>query len=231
MLVLVIDDEEQTRNFITKVLKNERYEIVTRSSSLEGLNYIRSNSAPDVMLIDYQLPGGPNGLALAHQARLLHPGSVIMMMSLYAEKENIVEALQINADDFFLKPIKPDELVSRISKAIVRRHMWFPPQEAIRHTGSLKLNLATHTAEWCGERLTLTVVEFSLLKHLTAKPGGVLNYSELYALSKGQHINPEEARTRLKTHITNLKKKLERDGCPNPIQVVRGLGFKWETTQ
>ena len=73
---------------------------------------------PDVMLIDFQLPGGPNGLALAHQARLMHPTSVIMMMSLYAEKETIVEALQISADDFLLKPIKPDELVSRISKAM-----------------------------------------------------------------------------------------------------------------
>src|SRR5205814_72453 len=107
MLVLNVDDEPTSQSFITKILSSQNYNVISFSKAIDALECIRTNEI-DAAIIDYQLPGGPNGLSLARQVRMLYPASVIMMISQYAGRDEVIAAMHIGADDFIIKPVGPD---------------------------------------------------------------------------------------------------------------------------
>lgn len=227
MLVVVVEDQVGEREFFHGLLHKHGYEVLSFQDALSALEYLRSTHA-DVILIDYSLQGGPNGLSLARQVRKLYPADVIVMISAYATVQELVEAIQINVDDFIIKPAPADAILKRVDDAIMRRHEWFPRHNPKHITiDALKLDLSARTAIWYGEPLKLTPSQFTLLAQLASKPDHVFGYSELYALSRGERLPPAEARTRLKSHIVNLRAKLEKHGHPQAIHNVRGMGFKW----
>jgi DNA-binding response OmpR family regulator len=82
-----------------------------------------------------------------------------------------------------------------------------------------------------GRKLALTPTEFSLLAQLIVRPGRVVVYSELYALMTGQHVDPKEARIRLKTYMSTLRTKLTRHGCLEVVDTLKTVwshGFIWD---
>jgi DNA-binding response OmpR family regulator len=152
------------------------------------------------------------------------------MISAFAQIENVVEAMRIGCDDFlFKRNLSPEELLDRISGAVMQRKSWFPvPKPSKVLEGALELDLEARTAVWRGKKLSLSVTQFNLLVTLASQPGHIFNYSELYALNTGIRLPPTAARSKLKTHVINLRKKLEYQGHPRAIWNVRGAGFKWE---
>src|SRR5258708_3074915 len=229
MLVVIVDDNETSQNFAAKILRCHLIHVLTFSNSIDALNYLTTRE-PDVVLIDYMLPGGPNGLKLAAQVRRLYPAYIIVMISAFAKIEDVVEAMRIGCDDFlFKKNLRPEELLDRIGSAVMQRKSWFPSPKPTRIIeGELDLDLDAHQAVWYGQELLLTPTQFNLLANLTSKPGHIFNYGELYALSTGEHLMPSDARIKLKTHVINLRQKLEQEGHPRTIWNMRGAGFKWE---
>ena len=229
MLVVVVDDNENSQNFAAKILRHHLIDVKSFCNSIEALNYLTLHE-PDVVLIDFVLPGGPNGLKLAAQVRRLYPACIIVMISAFARMENVIEAMRIGCDDFLLKSdLRPEELLDRMSSAVMQRKSWFPvpkPPEVVQ--GALELDLEARTAIWYGEKLTLSPTQFNLLATLAARPGHIFAYSELYALNTGIRLSPSAARSKLKTHMINLRMKLERGGYPRMIWNIRGAGFKWE---
>src|SRR5262249_26457355 len=133
-------------------------------------------------------------------------------------------------DDFlFKKNLPPEELLDRMSSAVMQRKSWFPVPKSTRVVeGALEVDLEAHTAVWYGKVLTLSPTQFNLLVTLASKPGHIFPYSELYALNTGIRLAPGAARSKLKTHVINLRHKLEQDGYPRMICNIRGAGFKWE---
>ncbi len=94
--------------------------------------------------------------------------------------------------------------------------------------GAFMMNMETRTVRWYGQDLRLTPTEYAILGHLTANPGRVFRYAELYSLIKGEHLAPDEARARLKSHITRLRQKIAQGGrYPQSVQNVHSVGFKW----
>lgn len=228
MFVVVVEDADGEREFLHGALRKNGYEVLSYKDSLSALEYLRS-AYVDLAVIDYSLQGGPNGLALARQVRKLYPASAIVMLSAFATPRELVEAIQINVDDFIIRPVSAEELLRRLDEAILRRREWFPHRTPTRFISpALDLDVSARTAIWYGEALRLTPSQFTLLAQLASKPGHVFGYSELYAFSRGERLPPGEARKRLKSHIVNLRAKLEREGRPQAIHNIRGMGFKWE---
>jgi two-component system, OmpR family, response regulator BaeR len=230
MLIVYVDDDEASRDRVTKIFEMNRWSVITFTNAIDALDYVRSHAAPDVLLIDYQLPGGPDGLSLSKQARILHPSCVIVMISLYAGRDEVIAAMRIHADDFLIKPIAPDLLLHQILEALLARKAWLPVFDlSAQNSEMLHIDIGQRRAIWHGNMLRLTPAEFSLLAHLTSKPGYVFSYPQLYALAKGEHLAPQDARAKLKSHVSNLKAKMEQDGLyPSYVFNVRGVGFKWD---
>jgi len=230
MIVVSVDDDEKARNFVTKVLQKQKYTVLNFDNALEAIDYVRTHGA-DVALVDYDLGGGPDGLHLARQIRTLSKTCVIIMITEYGGLQEAVQAMRIGTDDFLLKKeLTPEILLQRIGEDIMQRKMLYPPPEpSNRRVGDLEMDLARRTATWHGEPLRLTASQFALLAQLTSKPGRVFPYGELYALCSGEHLSAQDARSKLKSHITNIRNKLEQGGrYKQTILNHYGVGFKWD---
>jgi CheY-like chemotaxis protein len=104
MFVVIVEDDLRDREFAHGALRKNVIDVLSFQESLSALQYLRSARA-DVVLIDYHLPGSPNGLTLARHLRTLYPAITLVMMSAYATEPELVEAIQIGVDDFIRKPI------------------------------------------------------------------------------------------------------------------------------
>ncbi len=228
MRIVVVDDEATDRNFFTKVLQSARHEVFTFGDAIEALNYFQSKPPIDVMLIDYALGGGPNGIALARQARSLFEQCVIFIISHVAEKEQIIEAFRAKVDDVLLKPVAPRDLLEQIDEHVLARRVAHPRQEGTIRSGDLTVNLSACTVHRADQEIHLTNTEFSILVELLTRAGRLVLYPELYGLIKAeQAVDPRMARNWCKTHVGNLRQKLNHHGSPDPIGTVRGRGFRW----
>ncbi len=231
MNILIVEDDLDWRDALTRIFHQHRHEVIAFQDVVSAWNYLQTYPMLDALLIDHVLPGGPFGVSLVKRARLLFPHAAIVMMSLFADRELVIEALRGGVDDFITRPIPPNILISKLDEVVLRRKGEQIAAQPAYQVGALELDLAARRAIWYGAELQLTPVEFSLLSQLLAHPGRVLNYAELYALSRGEHLDPSQARTRLKSHILNLKRKLVRPDLPaneTPLKTVYGFGFKWE---
>lgn len=226
MLIAVIEDHRHEQEHLVGILRRDHYDVLTFSDGLSALDYFRYRRA-DVTLIDHHLPGGPNGIAVARQLRQMHPADVLIMTTSSADVDLVIEAMQIGVDDYIIKPLRAEAVLKRISEAVIRRQEWFPKLTPPSADGPLEINIETHRVRWYGQDITLTPTEFNLLHRLVGRPGHVFTYAELYALHHGERVDPALARDRLKTHLANLKDKLEVGGRPEVLQKVRGVGMKW----
>ena len=229
MLIYVVEDDVQQRDYFTKFLQATHNEVIAFKETIGAHNYFMTHSAPDAALIDFRFENGPNGLSLARRIHAVYPSSAVLMMSCYAEKEDIVEIFRNGVDDFLLKPVEIKELNQRIGDAVIERRTKHPLDSVERQLGALKLSPATRQAWWHGRLLELTKTQFTLLARLTAQPGHIFNYADLYASCTGDHIDPAEAAKRLKTHLYNLKVKFSKvSTAPCPILSKRGEGVLWQ---
>src|SRR5579859_2894123 len=119
MRVLVVDDDARSRIGLIKALHKARYTAVPFISVPPALEYLAKNQV-DAALIDFLLPG-PNGLMLAERLRVMRPACPIIMISNHAQIDDLEKAFQVGIDDFVLRPVKPDVLLERLAKAIMRR--------------------------------------------------------------------------------------------------------------
>ncbi len=230
MLAYIVEDDPTSRDTLTRTLRIEDYEVIAFSNVIEAINYIDTHPAPDVALIDYKLPGGPNGTSLAAHVRQRFAHTTIIMLSICADKQEIIAAFRSGIDDFLLRPYEPQALLDRLDFALVKRRPLYPPLETSRTAGDLYIDFGLRTATWYGVELPLTPTEFSILIQLTAKPGRIFNYAELYSTLRGEHIPPADGRSKLKSHVLNLKRKLQavKPMPGSPLKASHGFGLRWQ---
>ncbi len=228
MQILFVEDDLGSRSTVTRKLQAANHVVAVFDNSMDAMNYLDCNE-PDVVLTDYRLGDYPDGLMLAEHVRHRYPYCVIILISAYANFEEAVKAIHLNADDFIQKPITGQQLVERIYQAYTRRRVWLPQKEApVEVIPNLKIERSRRTVEWYGQPLQLTPAEYQIVSLLTSKPGNILTFTALAtAINKGHMASPEDARIVLKTHVKNLRRKLEREGSSSPICAVRGEGYKW----
>jgi len=230
MLIYVIEDDPQQRDYFTKTLQVEQHTVIAFKDTIAAHNYFMAHAAPDAVLIDFRFEGGPNGLSLARQIHAIHPTTAVLMTSCYADKDDIVEAFRGGIDDFLLKPVDPKVLVQRLGNAVIERRTTHPLNTTERKLGELKLDPTVRQAWWKEQLLNLTKTQFTLLLQITAQPGRLFNYAELYATCTGDHIDPALAAKKLKTHVHNLRQRFKEidSSAYCPIVSKRGEGLAWQ---
>ncbi|MDQ8733795.1 response regulator transcription factor [Paenibacillus sp. LHD-38] len=227
--VVWIEDEKQLLQECADYLSKESVEVHGASSLMEAERLI-PQVRPDLLLVDWMLPGAVSGIEICKRNEKEWQLPFIMVTAKGDEFDKVL-ALELGADDYLTKPFGLRELSARI-KAVMRRagkpgEASLPAAEAaVIHQGPLMLDRQRFAAELGEQRLDLTRTEFLLLWKLAANPGRVFTRTHLMDEALGDGFLGYE-RT-LDSHIRNLRRKLESgDERLELIQTVYGVGYRF----
>jgi len=112
--ILVVDDEENAREALSKILTHDGYEVTSAGNGLEALNYLRSNNV-ELIITDLNMPE-MNGLMFLRELNRSYPTSKVIMVTAYGEVESYLEAITLGAFEYINKPVKYDDLKKVIDK-------------------------------------------------------------------------------------------------------------------
>jgi DNA-binding response OmpR family regulator len=219
--ILIVEDDKNISKLVKYNLEKADYECLTASSGEKALQVLKSHPV-ELMILDIMLPemNGFDVCRSVKQEPSLKSIPIIMLTAKGEETDRIV-GLELGADDYIVKPFSPRELVLRV-KAILKRGKAEESKKDILAVGDININIPRHEVTVKDKEITLTTIEFKLLKTLIERQGRVQTRETL--LSDVWNIyTPVDTRT-VDTHIKRLRIKLGKPG--NLIVTVRGLGYK-----
>ena len=218
--VLVCDDEPQILRALRVVLREAGFEIVPATTVAEALD-AAAVRPPHAAILDLVLPDG-DGIDITRELRKWS-SLPILVLSAIGEEEQKVRALEAGADDYVTKPFGSRELVARLQAAL--RRAVPAGDEPVLRAGALELDIAAHTVRLDGDEVHLTPIEFDLLRTLMTNRGRLLTHSTLLGQVWGSAYVDDVAT--LRTHIANLRRKVERDDAARLIRTESGIGYRF----
>ncbi|MBC9073194.1 phosphate regulon transcriptional regulator PhoB [Thauera sp. CAU 1555] len=221
--ILLVEDEPAIQELIAANLARAGHHVV-RAADAETAQRIVRDALPDLVLLDWMLPGMP-GIEFARRLRADERTREIpiIMLTARGEEQDKVAGLETGADDYITKPFSPRELVARI-KAVLRRRAPQATEDAVE-LGGLRLDPATHRVTAGDQPISLGPTEFRLLHFLMTHPERVHSRAQLLDQVWGDHVFVEE-RT-VDVHIRRLRCALEPTAHDRLIQTVRGSGYRF----
>ena len=215
--ILVVDDDPETLRYARAVLSDSGYAAIVTAEAERLPDIIRSES-PRLVLLDLMLPG-TDGIELMGQVPELADVPVIFI-SAYGRDETIARALESGAVDYIVKPFSPTELVARVRAALRGRSE--PETFAL---GDLTIDYELRRVRLGGRRLSLTAIEFDLLRVLSLHAGAVVPTYVLLRQVWG--TLQADKRDRVRSAIKRLRKKLGDDAEePTYICTEHGIGYR-----
>ena len=219
-VVLIVEDERDVVDLLALNLRKAGFAISTAMDGAAGLQKARGEK-PAFVILDLMLPKMP-GLEIC---KILKSDPAtrqipIMMLTAKAEEIDRVVGLEFGADDYVTKPFSPREVVLRI-KAILRRAEG-PAEDESLSAGSIVIDPARHEVSVNGKRVSLTNLEFKLLRTLMQRRGRVQTRDRLLNDVWG-YESVIDTRT-VDTHVRRLRKKLGK--VADAIESVRGFGYR-----
>jgi two-component system phosphate regulon response regulator OmpR len=223
--ILIVDDDRDVRESMAEYLQGHGYE-VTAAEGGEAMRKALAAEAPDVVLLDLNLPG-EDGLSLARWLRAEHADVPIIMVTAAGEVVDRVVGLEVGADDYLAKPFDPRELRARLKSLLRRtrgRAAAKPAGKRVK-VGRCTLDLQTHQlTDARGEDLPLTGMEFDLLRVFVERPNQVLSRDQLLTHTRNREWEPFDRSIDIR--IARLRKKIEADPeKPKTLKTVRGAGY------
>ncbi|SDH48393.1 response regulator transcription factor [Nitrosomonas sp. Nm132] len=220
MRILIIEDEIKLQKQICQQLQEDGYMVDTCDNGKEGL-YIASEYPLDAAIIDTGLPG-LSGLEVI--AALRKQGSLLPILILTARNswQDKVKGLETGADDYLAKPFQMEELQARL-KALLRRATAVP--STVLKSGPITLDMAGQTVKLNNDIVDLTMFEYRLLEHLLRHQGEVISKPTLTDYLY-PHDDSHDSNV-LEVMIGRLRRKLDPDGKLNPIETLRGRGYRF----
>ncbi|WP_298708680.1 response regulator transcription factor [Chitinophaga sp.] len=217
--ILVVDDEADILEIISYNLKSAGYETVTAKDGLEAIQKAKI-FRPDLIMLDIMMPN-KNGIDTCRELRRLpeFKDTMVLFLTALNDEKSEIEGLNMGADDYIAKPIKPRLLVSRIN-ALFRRLNKSEEQQI--QLGDLIIDREKFTVTYKGDEIILAKKEFELLQLLASKPGRVFLRNEILNQVWGTEVIVGD-RT-IDVHIRKIRQKLGVD----LITTVKGVGYKFE---
>jgi two-component system KDP operon response regulator KdpE len=218
--VLVCDDEPQILRALKVILREAGFEAIGAGTAAEALD-AAALRAPDAAIVDLVLPDG-DGVEVCERLRSWSEMPIIVLSAIGEEVEK-VRALEAGADDYVTKPFGPKELVARL-KAAMRRAPGGEEEPVIEVDG-LRIDLAARLVQHGGEAVHLTPTEFDLLRTLVRNRGRLMTHRALLAEVWGPAWSDDTAT--LRTHVANLRRKIEPAEGERLIRTDPGVGYRF----
>lgn len=221
--ILVVEDEPAIQELIAVNLSFAGHKVL-RADDAEQARVLIDAELPDLILLDWMLPG-LSGLLMARQLRSDERTKEvpIIMLTAKGEETDKVEGLESGADDYITKPFSPKELMARI-KAVLRRRAPQLTDDEIE-INRLRLDPVSHRVSGNESDIALGPTEFRLLHFFMTHPERVYTRNQLLDQVWGDHVFLEE-RT-VDVHIRRLRKALEATQHDVMVETVRGSGYRF----
>jgi len=217
----VCDNELQILRGLKIVLREAGFDVVVTQGAKAALDAAALHP-PDAAIIDLVLPDG-DGVDVCRQLRGWSQMPIIVL-SAVGDEDVKIAALDAGADDYVTKPFNPRELIARLN-AVLRRAVTNIIDEPTIRVEDLQIDLAARTVRRDGEDVHLTPTEYDLLRILARNRGRLLTHRALLSEVWGpQYADDTQA---LRTHIANLRRKLEPAGEPHYIRTDAGVGYRF----
>lgn len=213
--ILVIDDDIHIGNLLQEALEAEGYQVSRAYSGTEAVLAL-DRFRPDLALLDLMLPGLSGEEVLPRLA-----GVPVIVVSAKADVDSKTALLLGGAADYVTKPFILRELLARVAVRLREAVLRGDGALAFQH---LRLDPNTRSSSVNGREVRLTRTEYAILKLLMANPAQVVTKSAL--LDRIAQDTPDCTESSLKTHMSNLRRKLRDAGAGDCIESVWGIGFK-----
>jgi two-component system KDP operon response regulator KdpE len=220
--VLVVDDDPQLRQALTRALELDGYSITTAGNGVKALELV-SQDRPDVMVLDVMMPY-VGGLDVCRTLRGRKDRLPILVLTARDEVGDRVAGLDAGADDYLTKPFNMDELLARVRAVSRRAYRTHDIAQARigEHTVDLALRLVTGPHGG----VTLTPIEWEILEVLIRNTGRLVSQAQLLT-EVGGSAYVKENRS-LRVHMAHLRRKLESNPArPRHLQNEPGMGYRF----
>jgi two-component system, OmpR family, KDP operon response regulator KdpE len=217
--VLVVDDEPQILRALQMKLRGAGYTVETAATAHEALMKAGMRP-PEAIVLDLLLPDG-RGTDVCRELRRWNTAPILVLSAVGEEKEKI-EALDAGADDYVTKPFSGDELLARLRAALRRAA---PSPEPVVEVGDLRIDLEKRAVTMAGEPVSLTPIEYDLLRLLAENEGKLLTHPMILRAIWGPAFQEES--NYLHVHVSHLRRKIEPDPTrPRYLLNQAGVGYR-----
>jgi DNA-binding response OmpR family regulator len=220
MRLLVVEDETSLADAIKEGLEDHYFTVDVAYDGESALDKIEIEETYDLIILDIMLPK-IDGIALLKKIREEGYKMPVLMLTARDGVDDKVRSLDSGADDYLTKPFDFRELLARI-RAITRRNK--ESKNSILKIDDLVVNRDSHVVIRNGKEIELTRKEYEILEYLLLNKGRVIPKSELES-----HLWDENAKLwsdPVRTHVKNLRKKIDKGFKKELIVTIRGIGYK-----
>jgi two-component system response regulator PhoP len=219
MRVLLVEDDPRLVESLGTQLREAGYAVDVSSDGIEGL-YVGEEFPIDLAIIDLGLPQLP-GLEVIRELRKRGRDFPILVLTARSEWQDKVAGLEAGADDYVTKPFHLEELMARINALMRRAGGHAKPRVKL---GPITVDLTGQRVFRDGQEVELTTYEYKVLNYLVMHPDEVVTKTNL-----SEHIYEEDDdrdSNVIEVFIGRLRRKLDPDGELNPIETLRGRGYR-----
>jgi two-component system OmpR family response regulator len=219
MKVLLIEDDEETSDYIARGLREQGHVVDRAANGRDGL-FLASGGEHDILIVDRMLPG-LDGLGVVRALRASGVTTPVLFLTALGGVGDRVQGLDSGGDDYLVKPFAFVELNARLN-ALGRR----PPLQdvpTVLRASDLEMDLLRRTVTRGGRRVELQPREFQLLEYLLRNADRVMTRTMLLEGVWDFHFDPKT--NIVETHMSRLRAKLNEQGEQDLIHTVRGAGY------
>jgi DNA-binding response OmpR family regulator len=225
--ILVVDDESDLRDMLTRSFSREGHRVTAVGSGREAIERA-SEEHFDIVLLDVALGPGPDGYEVCRTLRARRNVVPVIMLTALDSEADAVLGLEAGGDDYVTKPFGLAELRSRIRAVLRRTGTRGTMGSDVLSVGGITLDRSRRDVTVEGQAVRLTFSEFELLDSLMSDPGRLLNRQELLRAIWGDSAYRDPRA--IDVHIRHLREKLEPEpDKPRYILTVRGAGYRLGT--
>jgi two-component system response regulator PhoP len=217
--ILLVEDNAGLQTSLAEILRQAGYAVDVSGDGIEGL-FFGEEYPIDLAIIDLGLPG-LSGLDMIRKLREQERQFPIMILTARSEWQDKVEGLESGADDYLTKPFHPEELKARVA-ALLRRSAGHA--QPLIELGPLKIDLVSQRVINGEQEIELTTYEYKVFEYLLMHQDEVVTKTML-----SEHIYEEDAdrdSNVIEVFVGRLRRKIDPGGVMNPIETLRGRGYR-----
>lgn len=215
--ILIVEDDKGLQKYLKELLLDNGYAVKVASDGIAALDSIKK-AEPDLMILDLGLPN-MSGEAVCLEVRKKYPELPVIILTAKDAISDIVQGLNLGADDYITKPFVADEFLARI-KARLRRT---ESTEHILKVADLELDSKTLEVKRSGKQIQLTPQEFKLLQYLMSNKGRILTREMI--LNRIWLYSSEVETRVVDVYMGYLRKKIDNGNNKKLLHSVRGFGY------
>ncbi|APZ41853.1 response regulator transcription factor [Acidihalobacter ferrooxydans] len=219
MRILIVEDDADLRTQMVGLLEAQHMVVDTAADGREGL-YRATEYPLDLAIVDLGLPV-VDGVEVVRGIRAAGKSLPVLVLTARGRWQDKVSGLEAGADDYLVKPVHPEELLARVRALLRRSGGWAQPKLVC---GPIGLDQGAQQVTLDGAPVELTAYEYRVLEYLMLRAGEVVSKA---ALTEHIYAEDDERDSNvIEVFIRRLRRKLDPDEILQPIETLRGRGYR-----